>query len=223
MEPSEHFQRYVGLIESVIGVGAGAGENFPLVELDRSGHWRRVYEPLVIYHRLRLAKSADPELRRAAGELDGSLWSSLVRGVAGEMFGEQAWIEEARGAFGSLVEHQQASGEFLPPDAHANPETRWYEELTLLHAAADYCLIEPSQRLRAAVRQSAVFHLNETQPDHATAEPWGLLAFVQYAPALADQVLHAVSMQYPGGVTGPALLLLADALYGLRRVLRNGA
>jgi hypothetical protein len=42
---------------------------------------------------------------------------------------------------------------------------------------------------------------------------------VQYAPPLADQVLHALSMQYPAGVTGVPLLLLTDALYGLQRLI----
>ena len=120
-----------------------------------------------------------------------------------------------------LIDLQQPSGEFLASDASVSPESRWYDELTLLHAVAHFAILMPTDARAASVRRAAEFHLFNTQPDHATAEPWALLAFVQYAPPLADQMLLAMSMQYASGVVGIPLLLLRDALYGLRLLERN--
>ena len=70
----------------------------------------------------------------------------------------------------------------------------------------------------AAVARATEYHQRETQPDHATTQPWGLFAFAwnpQTHP-LADQLLHAVQVQHAGTPDGVSLILLADALYCLR-------
>ena len=69
----------------------------------------------------------------------------------------------------------------------------------MLHALTAY-----AARTSADVRGpllAAEYHLNETQPDHATSEPWGLLAFILNANAhsVADQMLHTVQVLYPNG------------------------
>jgi hypothetical protein len=71
--------------------------------------------------------------------------------------------------------------------------------------------------LAAAVARNAEFHLDQTQPDHATAQPWGLFAFIwnPRTRGLADQVLHAARVNQPEGLDGVSLMLLADALYCL--------
>jgi hypothetical protein len=177
---------------------------------------RSVYHPLLVYSRL---ISGDTSvIRGEVDSLDDSAWSSLILHVAGELLTQPAWIETSRKRFTQLVAHQQPSGAFFAPDVHANPETRWYEELITLHALASFAVRAADVSIDKAVARNAEFHLNETQPDHATAEPWGLLAFIQYAPPLADQVLHAMTMQYPQGISGVPLLLMVDVLYGLRRL-----
>jgi hypothetical protein len=73
-----------------------------------------------------------------------------------------------------------------------------------------------NQTLEAAIARNAEFHQNETQPDHATNQPWGLAAFV-LNPAtrpLADGMLHAAATI--GRSSGVTSILLADALYCLR-------
>lgn len=211
-----HLHRYERLIESLVGnADMSATRNKPLV--DSFGQTRDVDRPLLIYSRL-IAGDVSPDLRNLAGTLDESIGSMLARQVAGEIFGEPSWIQQAGEAFAQLADQQRPSGEFLPADNSKNPESRWYEELVALHAAASYAVRSPSEKINNAVRRSAEFHLNETQPDHATAQPWGLLAFIQHATPLADQVLHAMQMQYTGQIEGIPLLLLADALYGLRRL-----
>ena len=182
---------------------------------------RPVYKALVIYSRLlALESSGDPDegIRDSIQLFDDSIWSSLVIRVAGELFHEPVWVEKSARAFEKLVSNQQPNGAFLPPDARTNPETRWYNEMVLLHAAASYAVRVRDESIQSAVARSAEFHLNEIQPDHATAEPWGLLAFMQHAPPLADQVLHSLCMQYPQGVSGVPLLLMMEVRYGLRRI-----
>ena len=62
------------------------------------------------------------------------------------------------------------------------------------------------------------YHQRETQPDHASSQPWGLFAFAWNPDTrpLADQLLHAATVQHPVGQDGVSLILLADALYCLR-------
>jgi hypothetical protein len=207
---SMHLQRYASLIELMIGQPG---------ELRSS---RAAHQPLILYSRLLVMEVTgrmDARILDTIETLDGSIWSSLILQIAGDFFDRPMWIEQARLAFECLVAKQRPTGEFLPPDASVHPETRWYDELVILHAAASYEVRVPGPAIRSAVTRSAQYHLNEIQPDHATAEPWGLLAFVQHAPVLADQVLHAMAMQYPQGITGVPLLLLVDVLYGLRRLI----
>ena len=120
--------------------------------------------------------------------------------------------------FRRLVASQQPNGALLRTTTSDNPETHWYHELVVLHAAADYALWTGDRAVWTAIERATVFHLSETEPDHATGQPWGLPAFVRVAGAgpLADTLLHAVSAHQPAGPTGVALLLLADTLYGLR-------
>jgi hypothetical protein len=203
--------RYADLIASMVPKRIEAPPNL--------GSSRSVHQALLIYSRLLIGDTTG--IRDALAALDVGIWTSLVFHVAGELLNESSWIEGSREAFINLISHQHPGGAFFQADVHANPETRWYEELITLHAVASYAVRVNEESFRRAVARNAEFHLNETQPDHATAEPWGLLAFIQYAPPLADQVLHAMSLQYPQGITGVPLLLMADVLYGLRRLEMN--
>ncbi len=148
-----------------------------------------------------------------------SAWTALALHVAGKVYVRDAWTDLASHTFGKLMKSQQAQadsrGTFLEASPADNPEPHAYHELVLLHAAASYAVQTEDRTLAAAVARNAEFHLNETQPDHATAQPWGLFAFI-WNPAtrgLADQVLHAARVNQPDGLDGVSLMLLADALY----------
>ena len=149
-------------------------------------------------------------------------WNALALFVAGKVFVRDAWTDLAGDVFGKLTRGQRGSGAFLAASAaRDNPETHWYHELVLLHAAASYAVQAEDRTVAAAVARNAEFHLNETQPDHATSQPWGVFAFVwnEKTRLLADQVLHSASAQNPGGLSGVSLVLLRDALYCLRLFL----
>ncbi len=161
------------------------------------------------------SRTIDREILGEIDQLDDHPMSAMAFYLAGELFDRHDLTKASERIFNKLIAEQRSTGEFLPPDPNANLESRWYEELILLHAVAGYAARVRDDAIRRAVENSALFHFNETQPDHATTEPWGLLAFIQHAPPMADQILHSLTMQYPAGVTGIPLLLLRDVLYGL--------
>lgn len=145
-------------------------------------------------------------------------WTGLALHIAGKVFIRDAWTDLASDVFGKITLAQQPTGAFLLAKPSDNPETHWYHELVILHAAASYAVQAEDRSVAAAVQRNALFHLKETQPDHATADPWALFAFIwepQTRP-LADQLLHAAQTQHPQGPSGVAAILLADALLCLR-------
>jgi hypothetical protein len=147
-------------------------------------------------------------------------WTALALFIAGKVYVRDAWIDLASDTFGKLVARQQTSGPFLLASGSDNPETHWYHELVVLHAAASYAVQAEDRTVASAVARAAEFHLNETQSDHATAQPWAVFAFVwnPSTRSAADQLLHASTAQL-NEVSGVSLMLLADALYCLRLFL----
>jgi hypothetical protein len=145
-------------------------------------------------------------------------WSALALFAAGRLLVRDAWTDLASDTFGRLTRGQTDQGTFLTPGSSDNPETWWYHELVLLHAAASYAVQGEDRTVAAAVARSTEHHLRETQPDHATSQPWALFPFVwnPNTRPLADQVLHSATVTRPAGGDGVALILLADALYCLR-------
>ena len=149
----------------------------------------------------------------------------------GAMISEAAWnglalymINAVTGAgpdrkvaslFDRLVAGQTREGAFLSAGPADNLESYWYDELALIHAIASYAMAARDPRAIEAVERATEYHVLETQPDHASNDPWALHAFARTdgARSYAEQLLHATRVQQPGGATGVASMLLADALY----------
>ena len=99
----------------------------------------------------------------------------------------------------------------LLTDDGSNPEPRWYAELALLHALASYAALTADAALLSAAADGAAHHQAETQPDHATGQPWAVHAALLRPDTLplADLLLLPAAMRpVPDAVTR---LLLADA------------
>ena len=248
-------------VDRLIRLAAPAPANEPpaplpvlssLSVVDRAGHRRPVYRPLLVYAWLQSFRLLYEELPRLEfGRWDEALrawcdvlearltaarapegpspaargaeatelaWTALALFSAGRLFVRDAWTDLASDAFGRLARGQEASGALLVSGGSDNPELVWYHELALLHAAASYAVQAEDRTVASAVARATEYHLRETQPDHASAQPWALFGFI-WNPAtrpLADQLLHAAAVQHPGGPDGVSLILLADALYCLR-------
>jgi hypothetical protein len=229
-----------------------------VVVVDRSGHHRPVYRPLLVYACLQAFRLAYETLPRAEfGRWEEGLrpwcdlleaeltnidlpgggqpvpaargaaaaeaaWTALALWVAGKVYVRDAWTDLPGDTFGRLTRSQAPSGSFLTAGASDNPEAHWFHELALLHAAASYAVQAEDRTVAAAVGRATAYHLRETQPDHATQQPWGLFAFAWNADTrpLADGLLHAAGVQaaqrQAEAGDGVASILLADALYCLR-------
>jgi hypothetical protein len=178
----------------------------------------------------RIPEGALPASRGGAA-VEAAL-AALALFAAGKVFVRDAWTDLASDTFGRLTRGQRdGTGAFFMTTASDSPEVAWYHELALLHAAASYAVQAEDRTVAAAVARATDFHQRETQPDHASSQPWGLFAFI-WNPAtrpLAEQMLHAATVQSAGagsgtgagagtgvGDDGVALILLADALYCLR-------
>jgi hypothetical protein len=148
-----------------------------------------------------------------------SAWDALALQIAGKVFIRDAWTDLAADTFGRLARAQQPSGAFLAVNPNANPEIAWYDELAILHAAASFAVQTEDRTIAAAVLKASDFHFRETQPDHATHQPWGIFAFIWNSRTrpLADQLLHNLRMTEK--FDGISLMLLADALYCVRLFL----
>jgi hypothetical protein len=183
---------------------------------DPLGAWCRQMEAEV--NRFTWPISGVPASRGASAT--AMAWAALAIHAASVPLAERRWAEMASGCFGRLAAGQQSSGALLRALSSDNPETLWYHELVLLHAMASYAAQSSDTLTTAAVMQAADFHLAETQPDHATAQPWALLAFIwrRESRPLADQVLHAQQTHQPDRPAGVTSMLLADCLYCLPKL-----
>ncbi|HEX8914537.1 MAG TPA: hypothetical protein VF796_19465, partial [Humisphaera sp.] len=133
-----------------------------------------------------LAASADrtaAALPDAVGAADGAklaaiAWAALAAHRGGELLHDDRTAAAARRAFRAIVARQSPAGPYLVATARDNPETLWFHELQVAHAVASYGLQSGDPDAIASARRAAAWHLNETQPDHATNQPWGLTAFL---------------------------------------------
>ena len=149
-------------------------------------------------------------------------WSALALHVAGKVFIRDGFTDLAGDVFGKLLACQTPTGPFLTATASDNLETTTYYELAILHAAASYAVQCESRGMAKAVMKATQFHLNETQPDHATNQPFGLFGFIWNAQThlMADSMLHALSVNHGSDniadTSGITAMLLADTLQCLR-------
>jgi hypothetical protein len=196
--------------------------------IDAAGHQRWHYPGLLVYAWRRTLAKVESFLTpaQASGWAAGmERWLPALRAVddpVGRVWAALA-LEGSAAAYAmeQLSEQQQLSGALLRANPSRSPEAFWYDELVLLHALTAYAVRTNNGQMRSSLRASA-YHLNETQPDHATSEPWGLLAFILNPDthSLADPMLHTVQVLHPNGANGVTAVLLADVLDCLRELER---
>lgn len=201
--------------------------------IDRNGHSRPIYRSLLYYAFLHVHPVAPAWIIPLRQEVEQFIWPpEVLPADQAELATLACWNalslhlagqDIARHTFDQLIARQQKNGSFLLTRPADSPDMRWYHELLLLHALASYAVQSGDPAATAAVQRNALFHLEESQPDHATNQPWGLFAFIWVAEArpLADQLLHTLHTQHPHGISGIAAILLADALWCLQLVLNR--
>jgi hypothetical protein len=221
---------------AISGATSSPGGPLPLPAkvVDGMGHARSIYPGLLVYSWLQgaelencgwqdrmrqwcaaLALELKPTGNVAQAE---HVWDALALSVAADQFGNDDWHTLAANTFGRLASQQQIDGSFLPPMPGSNPEARWYDELVLLHAMSSYSVQARDPRCEAAAHRAAEFHLLETQPDHATQQPWAIFAFcsIPAGRIQAEQILHGCAMRTSRRLDAVSLILLADAVWCIR-------
>jgi hypothetical protein len=205
--------------------------------VDGAGHDRPIYRGLLVYAWLRTmeigqlmrterlgmwCQSLEAAVSAPTGDAHALTgWNALALYVAAGLLGRDDWFALSAQAFEGLAEEQQPSGALFRHASSVNPETRWYDELTLLHAMSSYAVSAQDRRIEAAVHRATEFHFRETQPDHATHQPWALFAFLSNPDTRpqAGEILHTATMRTFRNLDAISLLLLADALWCLRLTL----
>lgn len=140
-------------------------------------------------------------------------WEALALYSGGLALREPKWRLTGE-TFFSLLRGRVQRETFMRVQADDNLEPWWYHELVLLHAATSYALARQDEAWLAFLDAAAGHHYRETQPDHASTQPWGINAFLRFENTafLADQMIHSAVTQGEGKPESVAAILFADAL-----------
>jgi hypothetical protein len=108
---------------------------------------------------------------------------------------------------------------FHAPTAAAGMEVFVYDDLCALHAAFNSAVMarDEDESMMAAVEKVVAWHVQNTQPDNTTQEPWALAAFAALddTATFAPQQLHDATQRITNAIApdnGILLGLLADAV-----------
>lgn len=226
--------------------GGGAASSITVPMRDGAGHARDVYHPLAVHLCLaaferryesipqqywstceQAVLEATAPCRLPEFFADAApppdlvplvLFQSLCLAEAGKLLSRDVDIELVDSVVHAIVAeprdglHDMVDGDTL--------DTWTYRELTGLHALANLALARRNTAWARRVEQIALFHLENTQPDNTTNQPWAVFAFL-WSPktrSFAEQQLHDVTVH--GSVTGGRVnelagMLLADATNAL--------
>ncbi|MEM6560094.1 MAG: hypothetical protein AAF656_00705 [Planctomycetota bacterium] len=215
-------QRYADHLRSCADVEGLRGLAVPgdVAEVvDGGGHRRPPYAGLMAFVLGRLGV----DMAAFARQLDDAAdWPDAVPGgVDAEALSGRAWnvlaLASARDepAVADELFRKVADQGARFADDGSNPEPRWYAELVLLHALTSFAAWVGDASLLRAAADAAAYQQAETQPDHATGQPWAIHAALLSPDTLplADLLLLPVSL--PDGRSVINRLLLADGVMAL--------
>ncbi|MEM8781514.1 MAG: hypothetical protein AAGE65_01545 [Planctomycetota bacterium] len=113
-----------------------------------------------------------------------------------------------------------------PPDVDTTPDEWTFAEMGALHGLFNAAIAIGHDAGLAKAHAAARYHLQHTQPDYTTYQPWALAAFLYFPDTVgfAEQQLHDVEthlhVEGPPGALVPGLLL-ADAVATLREAAKR--
>ena len=143
------------------------------------------------------------------------LWQSLCLLDQADLAKRDADAELVDAVVHAIIEQPGPGGSLHPRDEGSAGESldAWtYRELAGLHALTSLALARRSAVWAERVRQITAYHLENTQPDNTTTEPWGVAGFLWsvHARSFGEQQLHDVQAGQ-GAMTPVTAMLLADA------------
>jgi hypothetical protein len=144
-----------------------------------------------------------------------TIWQAMCLYEAGRLLQRDVDVEVAESIVHQVLSQPGPDGSFAERDPEESPDAWTYRELVGIHALANMALFTRNRQWAARVERIALHHLENTQPDHTTGEPWGLFAFLwsEKVRTFGEQQLHdaASYTSQAGGGPGIAAMLLADA------------
>lgn len=157
-----------------------------------------------------------------------TIWQAMCLYEAGKLLQRDVDVEVAESIVHQVLSQPGPDGSFAGRDPEESPDAWTYRELVGIHALANLALFSRNRHWAAHVERIALYHLENTQPDHTTGEPWGLFAFLwsDKVRTFGEQQLHdaasyAVQAGGRGGIAGGvAAMLLADAARCLSMFVR---
>lgn len=192
-------------------------------------HMRNMLEQWTDWHTGQLRQFSWPEgnLPAAMGtDLSMAVWRGVLAGAWSLFSGSGDGLDLAEKVVQMIASRQLDNGSLLHLSRGDNPEPMWYHELQILHAMGTLGAILAEGRKSSAAqvaddaaRRNARYQQEETQPDHATTQPWGINVAMREMETwpLADQLLQAAMFNQAGRVDAISLMLMADSLYWFGR------
>lgn len=204
---------------------------------DPAGHVRPVYFYLAVHLYLTACRNNVshcppdilPQLRQLADRIEGlsettadlALWLALVMLQAGLLLGDDALASRARALAGQWLDVSPRDGSLHEMTADDSLDAWTWRELVGLGAADHLARLTQNHVWRERCRNITAYHVDNTQPDNTTTQPWGIAAFL-CEPAAVDfgvQQMHDAMTQgsHDGGrqVGLVAAMLMADAAWAL--------
>ena len=141
------------------------------------------------------------------------LWSALAMAEQATLMSRDIDLEMTDSAVAAIVATPGRDGSLHEMVSDDSLDTWTYRELVGLHALARLALHRRNKAWALRVEQIAHFHLENTQPDNATNQPWGVFAFLwsEKTRGFAEQQLHDATTHGGGKIQLLPAMLLADA------------
>lgn len=155
-----------------------------------------------------------------------TLWRALALADAAVLLGRDLDMELIDAVVHAVVRRPGPEGSLHPRLAEQSLDAWTYRELTGLHALAGLALLRRNQGWARRVEEVAMHHVENTQPDNTTNQPWALFGFAwsMNTRSFADQQIHDATAHaaawgsHHASTVGPlAGMLLADAADALGR------
>ncbi len=141
------------------------------------------------------------------------LWHALCLAEQAKLLQRDIDLETVDAAVHTMIAGNSA-GPLHAQESDDSPDAWTWRELTGLHALANLALLRRNNAWAKRVEQIALYHLEHTQPDNTTNQPWAVFAFLWSVKtrSFAEQQLHDATAHGIGLTAG---MLLADAANAL--------
>lgn len=123
------------------------------------------------------------------------LWQALCLAEYADVSKRDVDMELADAVVHQAVSRPGEHGCLHPASPDESPDAWTYRELTGLHALANLALFRRNRTWACRVEEIAGYHLEHTQPDFTTTQPWAIFAglWTERTAMFAEQQLHDVT------------------------------